>query len=81
MGSSGRAQGSAAVSALADNTQGSADNVLQAIPNPADTPVTPDALRDDIVNNVLPALRNNYADLAAKFNALRSALISAGVLK
>lgn len=56
--------------ALTDNTTGTANTTLQAIPDPADSPGTADALRDDIVANDLPAIRNNFADLAASNNAL-----------
>jgi uncharacterized phage infection (PIP) family protein YhgE len=55
---------------LTDNTTGAANDTLQALPDPADTPADADALRDDLVTNLIPALRNNYADLAAKVNAL-----------
>lgn len=56
--------------ALTDNTAGTANTTLQACPDPADTPASADALRDDIVANLMPALRNNFADLAASDNAL-----------
>jgi hypothetical protein len=56
--------------ALTDNTTGTANTTLQAIPDPADTPASADALRDDIVANDLPAIRNNFADLAASNNAI-----------
>lgn len=55
---------------LIDNTAGTANDTLQALPDPADTPVSADALRDDLVANLLPVLRNNYADLAATINAI-----------
>lgn len=55
---------------LLDLTAGVADTTLQALPNPAAAPATPTALRDDIVNNLLPVLRNNFADIAAKLNAV-----------
>lgn len=55
---------------LTDSTAGTANTTLQALPDPADTPATADALRDDLVANLIPALRNNYADLAAQVNAL-----------
>lgn len=58
--------------ALTDNSGGSADTTLAAIPNPADTPVTADSLRDDIVANDLPPIRNNFADLADQINKLRN---------
>ena len=58
------------IAALTDNTTGTANDTLEAIPDPADTPADADALRDDIVANALPAIRNNFADLAAKVNEL-----------
>lgn len=54
--------------ALTDNTTGTANTTLQALPDPTDTPATADALRDDLVANLIPALRNNYADLADQHN-------------
>jgi hypothetical protein len=68
------------VAALVDNTGGTANDTLQALPDPADAPATADALRDDLVANLIPALRNDLADLAAKVNALRSALQAGGAL-
>lgn len=59
---------------------GTATDTLEAIPDPTDTPGTADALRDDIVANLLPPLRNNLADLADAFNDLRTALLAAGVI-
>lgn len=69
-----------AVAALTDNTAGTANNTLQALPDPADAPATVDALRDDLVANLIPALRNDLADLAAKVNELRTALVNAGIV-
>ncbi|WP_447979078.1 cytoplasmic protein [Candidatus Nitrospira bockiana] len=60
----------ATAAALTDNTAGTANTTLQAIPDPADTPASADALRDDLVANALPAIRNNFADVAAQINAL-----------
>jgi len=68
-----------AITTLTDSTTGTANNTLQALPDPADTPATADALRDDLVANLIPALRNNYADLAAKVNAILTALQGAGI--
>lgn len=68
------------IGALTDNTAGTANNTLEALPNPADAPATADALRDDLVANLIPALRNNYADLAEKCNALRTALRNHGIM-
>lgn len=58
------------ITALADNSAGTANNTVQALPDPADAPASADALRDDLVANLIPALRNNTADLAAKINTL-----------
>lgn len=59
---------------------GTANDTLEAMPNPTDTPATADALRDDIVATLLPPLRNNVADLATKVNEIRSVLVSAGLM-
>ena len=56
--------------ALTDNTTGSATTTLEALPDPTDTPATADALRDDLVAVHWPAIRNNFADLAASNNAI-----------
>ncbi len=58
--------------ALTDNTGGTADATIAAIPDPADAPATADALRDDLVANALPAIRNAIADLAAQVNNART---------
>jgi len=50
--------------ALTDNIAGTVNATLAAIPDPADTPATADALRDDLVTNVLPKLRNALSSLA-----------------
>jgi hypothetical protein len=59
---------------------GTANTTLQAIPDPTDSPANADALRDDIVANDLPVIRNNFADLANQINAIRTALINAGLM-
>jgi len=59
---------------------GTANTTLEALPNPTDTPASADALRDDIVANLLPPLRNNFADLATQVNAIRTALRNAGLM-
>lgn len=61
-----------AAAALTDNTGGTADTTIAAIPDPADAPASADALRDDLVANALPALRNAIADIAAQVNNLRT---------
>jgi hypothetical protein len=57
--------------ALTDNTTGSATTTLAALPDPADTPASADALRDDLVANLIPVLRNALATLAAQINLNR----------
>lgn len=57
-------------STLTDNSGGTADATVQALTDPADLPLTADALRDDLVANLIPELRNNIADLTAQINAL-----------
>jgi hypothetical protein len=64
---------------LVDNSAGAADDTIQAIPNPAEAPASADALRDDLVANTLPAIRNNVADLTAKVNALLAILAAHGL--
>lgn len=59
--------------ALTDNSGGAAtDNTIQALTDPADAPATADALRDDLVANLIPELRNNLRELTEKSNALRN---------
>lgn len=59
---------------------GTANTTLQACPDPTNTPADADALRDDIVATLLPPIRNNFADLAAQINAIRTALMNAGLM-
>lgn len=65
---------------LALNAGAVGNGVTQAIPDPADTPATADALRDDLVANALPAIRNNIADVGKKLNDTLAALRAAGVI-
>lgn len=69
-----------AIADLTDNSAGTANSTIQAMPNPTDTPATADALRDDIVANLLPPIRNNVADLAAKVNAILAAIRNLGII-
>ncbi|MCC6426276.1 MAG: hypothetical protein IT435_05595 [Phycisphaerales bacterium] len=69
----------ATITALTDNSAGTANNTIQAIPDPADSPATADALRDGLVANVLPAIRNNTADNAGKINEIITILKNAGL--
>jgi parallel beta-helix repeat protein len=57
---------------LTDSVGGTTGTTLAAIPDPADTPLTVDALRDDLVANVLPALRNAVSSLIAQANKERA---------
>ena len=62
----------AAITALTDNTGGTANNTLVAIP--ATTPA--DLAAQGVING---NIRDNLADLAAKVNAILSTLTAAGV--
>lgn len=70
----------ATIGALVDNSAGTANGTIQAMADLTDSPATADALRDDIVTNLLPAIRNNIADLAAKVNAITDAMRSLGLV-
>jgi len=68
-------------SALTDSIGGSVGTTLAAIPDPADSPATADALRDDLVANVLPKIRDALSSLADQVNKGRAdAIDSAAVL-
>ena len=60
---------------LTDNSGGTADTTVQALTDPADAPATADVLRDDLVANLIPELRNNIADLTAQINKLKVDLL------
>jgi hypothetical protein len=70
----------AAIASLTDSTGGTANNTVQALTDPVDSPLTADALRDDLVANLIPELRNNYADLTAKINTILTALRNHGLI-
>ncbi len=69
-----------AITDLTDSTSGTANNTVQALTDLTDSPASADALRDDIVTNLLPALRNNFADLTAKVNAILAAIRGVGLI-
>lgn len=69
-----------AITDLTDNSAGTADNTIAAMASPGDSPASADALRDDIVANMLPAIRNNFADVTAKINAIIAVLEGAGII-
>lgn len=50
------------------------------LPNPTDTPVDADALRDDLVTNTLTSIQTQTTALETKVNAILTALRSAGVI-
>lgn len=59
------------VAALTDNSGGtSGGTTIAAIVDPADTPVDADTLRDDLVANTIPSLKNAIATLAAYATSL-----------
>lgn len=61
-----------------DNIGGTVNDTLAAIADPANSPATADALRDDLVANALPAIRNALSSLAAKHNTVRTNARAAG---
>lgn len=69
----------AAIASLT-GTVGTANDAMTAIAAPTDTPATADALRDDLVAVLIPALNNNLADLQDKVNAILAGLRTAGIL-
>lgn len=68
------------VAAFSDSIGGTVADALAAIPDPADSPASADALRDDLVANALPKIRNALSSLAAKWNTFRTNARSSGVL-
>lgn len=69
-----------AIADLTDNSGGTANNTITAVTDPTDSPVTADGLRDDLVANMIPSIESNFADLAAKVNAILAALRGAGII-
>ena len=72
----------AAITDLTDNSGGTASvtDTLVAMPNPADTPASADALRDDLVANTLPPLRNNIATLTARLQSITEVMRTNGMI-
>lgn len=62
------------IAGIVDNSGGTAAGDIDAIPDPSDSPATADALRDDLVTNVLPKIRNAVSDLAALLDTVRLAI-------
>ena len=69
-----------AIAALGGTLTGTNDGSLSDLPTITDTPATADALRDDLVTNVVPVVNANFKELQAKVNGLIAALVAAGVL-
>lgn len=72
---------SANQAALTNSTAGTYDGTLAALADLTDSPASADALRDDIVNNLLPVLRNNFTDIHTLLDAIRTALVNSGLMK
>lgn len=68
------------VAALVDNSAGTANGTVEAMADPTDTPATADALRDDLVAVLLPAIRNNVAECVTKINEIRTVLRAAKLM-
>lgn len=58
--------------ALTNSTGQTPDTTIENVPDPADTPASADALRDDLVANTLPAIERSLADLADMINKVRA---------
>jgi len=67
------------VGALTYGEGAAADGTLPSVPDPADTPLTADALRDDLVANTIPAIRDGLQELTAKINAMRTYVRNLGI--
>lgn len=71
---------SAAIASLTGTVGGTANDAMTAITDPADTPADADALRDDLVANVIPTIAANLTNLQAKVNAILAALRTANII-
>ena len=70
----------AAIPDLTDNTAGTPGATLVAIPDPADAPGTADILRDDLVANTLPPIRDDIASLNQQMDTVLAALRALGAI-
>lgn len=70
----------AAVNALTYGQGTGGGDTIANIDDPADSPASADALRDDLVANTIPDIRNAVRTLSDKFNELRTAMRNAGLL-
>ncbi len=62
------------IGVLVDGIGGTVDLSLAAITDPADAPATADVLREDLVANALPELRDALSSIADQVNDIRTAL-------
>ena len=59
---------------------GATNGAMESIPDPADTPASADALRDDLVANTLPALRNNIDEIRILANKALTVVRDVGLM-
>lgn len=59
---------------------GATDGAMESIPDPADTPADADTLRDDLVANALPAIRNNIDEIRVLANKALGVLRGVGLM-
>jgi len=70
-----------AAQANVTGTAGGATNgAMEAIADPADAPATADALRDDLVANALPSIRNNIDEVRILANKAMDVLRTFGLM-
>lgn len=62
------------IGVLVDNIGGTVALTLAAVTDPGDLPASVDALRDDLVANAIPEIRNALSSIADQVNDLRTAL-------
>jgi hypothetical protein len=69
-------------SGLSLNQQANVTNAStsHSITNPGDAPADADALRDDLVNNVIPEIESAFDTLGTKINSILSLLLSSEIM-
>lgn len=65
---------------LTDNIGGTDNDTLDAIPDPMDGPLNADTLRDDLVANTLPEIRDALTTMSVKLNELRTIIRNLGFM-
>lgn len=78
-GTSPTSQASAAAD-LTGNAAGSTDGIIQPLTDPASALLSVDALRNDLVANIIPELRNNIDELRVKVNSALTTLRGVGLI-